>query len=105
MRTLGLYYYYVLGVSKDSELAKKWYIKAIENDNIQALADLGDVYHDEENFEKALDLFLKAAEKDNTRAIFMLGYLYQHGQGVNQDYQKAQEYYLKAKQKNHIDAH
>ena len=43
----------------------------------------------------------KAADQGSANAQYNLGEMYQHGQGVTQDYQKATEYYQKAADQGH----
>ena len=50
----------------------------------------------DENFEEAFKWYQKSAEQGLARGQNNLGYMYEHGQGVVQDYIKAVEWYQKS---------
>ena len=45
---------------------------------------------------KKLEWYKKSAALGNSEAMRIIGYLYEHGEGVPQDYKKAVEWYEKA---------
>jgi len=57
-----------------------------------------------QNFPEAVELFLQAANKANSEAMFYLGYLYDQGQGVAQDYERARDWYQKAVAAGNVEA-
>lgn len=54
------------------------------------------------DFESAIPYLVEAAERGNARAQYSLGYMYQNGEGVNKDNNKAKEYYRLAAKQGHI---
>lgn len=74
----------------------------------ERLLSRGKVCYDQKNFEKAFKLFKEAAEKGNAIALDSLGRMYEHGEGVTQDYAEAVKWYCKAANqgyavaKNHV---
>ncbi len=74
-----------LGLSQDSEQAKNWYGKAIENGNIPALNALGWMHEHGKGTPKdevkAVALFKKAADAQNADGLYNLGVQYWNGKG------------------------
>lgn len=56
------------------------------------------------DFEKSIPYLLEAANRGNARAQYSLGYMYQKGEGVNQDIDKAKEYYQLSAKQGHVKA-
>lgn len=48
------------------------------------------------DFESAYELLSAPVEAGNSQAMYLMGWLYQNARGVEQDYQKALEWYQKA---------
>lgn len=57
------------------------------------------------SFEQAAREWAPLAEKDDVAAQYHLGLLYEEGQGLNQDYDLARYWYLRAAQKGYVDAY
>uniref|UniRef100_A0AC34F1E1 Uncharacterized protein n=1 Tax=Panagrolaimus sp. ES5 TaxID=591445 RepID=A0AC34F1E1_9BILA len=96
------------GVKRDLVKAAKFYAKAAEKDNPDAMYNLGKMYNYGEgvkrDYEKSMFWLLKAA---NSKSLIMpgsgipeaqhaIGLKYAEGTGVEKDYQKAAEWYEKA---------
>lgn len=78
----------------DNERALKYYIKAAEGGNVNALYNLGSMYYNGEGVEedsvKAFEYFSRAATQNYVNAFFMLGCFYFEGtEPVVQDYAEA----------------
>ena len=84
--------------------ALKWYLKAAELGNADAMFGIGLLYEYghgvDQDDEKAMEWYLKAAELGNETAIYAIGDLYEYGNGVDQDIVKASEWKQKANDAN-----
>lgn len=73
------------------------YTSEIEDDNADAMNDLGALYYDgygcEVDYEKAVYYYTMAAEKGNHMAQENLGYCYYYGRVGAPDYEKAYHYF------------
>ena len=70
----------------------------------EAQKQLGNMYHDEKNYEQAVYWWRKAAEQGYGKAQNNLGNAYFNGWYVEQDYAKAIEWYRKAVENGSINA-
>ena len=110
--TLGRHFYHGWAVSKDLELANKYFRKVIElkqnhSDYVNSYNYLGIICEEEEDFASAVRYYKLCIEKDRDYypALFNLGLLYYYGHGVAQDYKIALSYFEKyAKLGNKEDA-
>lgn len=96
---LGYFYYYGHGVEKDDRKAIDYYKKALKHGFSPALLGLGIVYHQSlefKNYGKAYAYYKKAIKNDLCIAMNNLGVMYGKGEGVDQDFEKAREWYEKA---------
>lgn len=59
---------------------------------------------DEGRFFDAFTLYRGLAQKGNAEAQYQMGYAYYHGNGLNQDYEKAVEWFTEAANQGHIKA-
>ena len=97
---IGYMYEQGLGVSKNHDLAMKWYMKAANQGSGQACYNLAWNYRNVEyKYEEAMKWYLKADELGNDDAAFAIGYMYDEGLGVMKNYQEANKWYLKAANK------
>lgn len=80
--------------------AKIYFEKAIEEGDVDAYCELGNLYFNgcgiEQDYKKAFDLYRKGAKGGNIPSIANLGICYFWGLGVNADLQKAAYYSKKA---------
>jgi len=80
--------------------AFKWFRKAADNGNDDAMALVGWCYREgfgvPQDQEEAVRLFRKAAELGNGNAMLLVGWHYYEGLGVPQDKEEAVRWYLKA---------
>ncbi len=101
---LGYMYQYGYGVAQDYQKAMEWYrksdgqgISSHGQNNLAANIYREAVkYYGQKEYNKALPLFKQVAEFGNTDAQNFLGLMYQNGEGVIKDNQKAVEWYRKA---------
>lgn len=104
MNSLGLMYYNGEGVSEDEETAKKWFIRAAENNNINAINNLGWLYKQDEDYVQSVYWYQKSAQKGNEEGMFELGCAYDFGRGLNQNKNEAFRWYEKAAEQGHNQA-
>lgn len=90
------------GHVKDEAEAVKWYHKAAEADNKDALNSLGVCYCDgigvEQDFKMACECYRRAADLGNPMACYNLALRYIKGEGVPVDDNKAESLLIKAKE-------
>ena len=61
-----------------------------------SLYNSGEKFYNEKQYLQAFALYLKAARAGHTLAMNQVGWMYQRGEGITIDYQKAMEWYQKA---------
>ena len=86
---LGKLYFYGDGCTQDKSKAEELFEQYVTDGYYMKI--IGDLYSDEEEFEKAFEWYSKAVENDSTSAAFEIGKLYYQGQGCTQDKAKAEE--------------
>lgn len=99
MTTIGLYYEHGLGVTQDLDKARVWYEKASKSGDPGGkyrLALFYDNYLGPEWNDEILVLLEQSAGMGNSMAPLLLGDKYYDGDDVQQSFQKALEWYLKA---------
>lgn len=84
------------GIKRNRHLAWEWMEKAANQRLPIAQGKLGTWYHDECDYEKAVEWWRKAAEQDFAESQHNLGYAYRVGQGVPQDRMLGLEWTQKA---------
>lgn len=89
------------GYSHDLNEAEKWYLKAVDNNEDQALYWLAEIYKEQKQYPKAISYFEKSANCKNEYykylSLVTLGEIYENGtDGIMPDYEKAYNYYLSA---------
>jgi len=100
---------------QDYQLAAKWYEKAGEQGDFEALYNLGYMYHEGQgvtrDYRKARELFYKSAdlsrydrERRGTKPMDMLGTIYRDGKGVPKNLVEAYKWYLLAASQGHPTA-
>jgi TPR repeat protein len=100
MLNIGYLYQNGNGVEVNNVEAAKWFLKACEKNRSQACVELAALYHNNnnpgivQNFSEAMKYYLKAGK--NAQAYLELGWMYERGQSVNEDKNKAIFYYKKA---------
>jgi hypothetical protein len=88
--------------------AMKWFNKAAERGDTNALNWLGNMYQDGKgvsvNYEEALRLYTKAAARGNASAMNNLGTMYNRGQGVDVNFKEAMKWFNKAAERGDTNA-
>ncbi|TPX40511.1 hypothetical protein SeMB42_g05968 [Synchytrium endobioticum] len=79
MNSLGVAYEEGCGVAKDLGLAKEWYLRASEGGSASAMANLGNMYLTEKNYEQAFRVFQLAWSMGCVEGAYGLGQMYQQG--------------------------
>jgi len=97
LNIIGLYYQYI---KKNYELTKKYYLLAIEKENVDATYNLGRYYECFENHELMKVYYLLAIEKNHVGAMNKLGLYYQK----IQNYELMKKYYLMAIEQENVYA-
>lgn len=97
-----------LSTEKHQE-AMEWYDLAVENNDIDAIMDLGLMYfygyNVQEDFEKSFAYFTKSILSDNAKALFYAGLLYDQGYiGEDSNIEKALPFMLKASELGYAEA-
>ena len=87
---IGNYYYHI---QKDIHEAKIYYLKASELGASSAMANLGSIYKDEENYEQMKKFFMMAIFKGNSNAMYNLATYYHY---IEKDYMLMEKYYQMA---------
>jgi tetratricopeptide (TPR) repeat protein len=72
-------------------IATKLFTKAAEMGSCMAMRNLGHIYRNQKDYEKALYWYGKAIEQNDSPAMYALAFLYRDGEGVQTDYNKAEE--------------
>ena len=97
------------GVSKNDELAVKWYRKAADQGNAVAQSRLGIMYRIGQGVnrdkEESVRWYHKAAKQGNSQAMFNLGVSYYNGDGVPSDPNIAYAWFLLAQEAGNPAAH
>lgn len=99
------------GVTKDTEKALYWFLRAAEAGNSTAMYHLAGRYdflggsrNSGEDYTKAVKWYTKAAEAGRSDAMNRLGWMYLVGQGVGKDCEKATEWFHKSAEAWNISA-
>ncbi len=97
MVEIGRLYRFGEGVEKNPDTAIHWFEKAVnEKDAPMGKVNLGELYLEQGETEKALKIFQQAADQGSANALAELYLVYWDGHGVPIDHKKAMEYLIKA---------
>ena len=93
LNNLAGYYFEKENLNKqDLEEAEKWYKRAAKKGSVDAMANLGAIYHMFEEYELAEEMYIRAINHGNKKSMYNLGVLYED----RALYTKAKEWYKKA---------
>jgi TPR repeat protein/formylglycine-generating enzyme required for sulfatase activity len=93
---LGKAYLYGEGTEKNYKSAIEWLTKSVKlRENGDNCFSLGHAYYLDDQDEKAFQWFTKASEQGNLEAYSFLGHMYDYGNHVQQNWNKAFQYYTK----------
>lgn len=94
---LGVAYLHGLGVTRDIQTAKAWFIKASDRGSVDAKVSLGSIYSQglagQKDEAEARAVLKQAVEMGSAPAAYNLGLLYEHGKGGIANYGEAAKYY------------
>jgi uncharacterized protein len=93
---MGWFYLNGVGVEKNLMKAHKWYTLSARQGDVSAMFSLGQMAYDTRDTAEALTWFLRAEKKGHKRSTFWIGKIYWHGRGIEQDKDKAMQYFQKA---------
>lgn len=96
MHDLALCYLNGYGCRVDTAAAIFWLEKAADEEKIESINELGDVYEAQGDFKNAVLYYEKAVAMGSLEGYCNLGYCYEQGQGVVLNSQKAYELYMYA---------
>ena len=100
---LGCMYRWGYGVTRNEDIAIRWYKLAAEQGHEKAIACLDAMYFDEEAPE-AFDWVKKRAQEGDAYSQYRLGKFYMEGTVVEQDYDEAKKWLDKAAQQDNVQA-
>lgn len=92
---MGLLYEYGLGVQKNDNMAKEYYLKGANLKDNNAAWKYGLCLKEENEYADAFKYFLQAANNGQASAMFELAYLYEVGYGTYQNKELAIKWYNK----------
>lgn len=93
---IGKMYLDGIGVDKDLNKAKQHLTQLAEAGNAEAQYLMGQIYFNHKKYQTAAYWLNKAIAANNPSAYTTLGYMYHYGYGVDQDSNKAHDYYESA---------
>lgn len=83
-------------VKSDAKLAEKYWLEGASLGSHECLCNIGYLYEEKKEYEKAFYYHSKASEQGNANSHNQLGLLYQNGWGVEQNIEKAIVHFLEA---------
>ena len=98
---LGAMYAQGLGVQQNNQKAIEWLTKAAEQGNMDAVFNLGVIYTKQRDYKKAYELYSAIAFQGHANAQNMLGEMFFNGDWVDQDFEQAAAWFLKAAEQGH----
>ena len=98
--SLGNLYYYGQGTEEDTAKAQELFEAVIAEDCVEGYLGRGEIAITDEDYDTALEYFNRVLEGEEqiyiSTAMYYIAYMYQNGQGAEQDYAKAMEWFEKA---------
>jgi TPR repeat protein len=92
-------YFHVINININ--LAKKYYLMAIDKNNNDSIESLGILFKSEKDYESMKKYYLMAIEKGNDKAMYYLGSYYKN---VEKDFGLMKKYYQMAIEKGNYNA-
>lgn len=96
------------GYEKDIQQAIEWFNRSANNQNINAMLDLADIYEQgigtEKNNQSAFKYYFTAARLGDKQGLYKVGKFYYYGTGVDKDNDKALVYLNQSAQKDYQPA-
>ena len=112
---VGWMYWKGNGVDKNVELAEKYFLKAAEDNDSEAISYLetlkvnkqfsrAERFYEDEDFPSAFREYKSLADSGHSSCHTMVGWMYRSGTGTDKDLDLAKEYFLKAVEGNDAEA-
>lgn len=102
---LGYLYFNGLGVAKNIQLAKKYWISSANAGVVNAQVALGNMYYTgdgvEQNYKEAYKWYSKAADKGELNSQYAMAFMLENGFGVEKNMTEALRLYKSAAEKGH----
>ena len=94
------------GVTNNYAEAAKWFRRAAEQTNADALVGLGELYEAGQgvpkDLQEAVKLYRQAAEQGNADGQYTLAFMYESGRGLRQSHVEAAKWYQKAAEQGQV---
>jgi len=101
---LGYDFHSGTGVKKDDAKAMEYYLKGAKLGNVTCQFNIANNYSNRHQYKEAVKWYQKAADQGDSDALNNLGIMYENGQGVEKDRQKAYDLYKKAAEEGNVYA-
>lgn len=106
--SLGFLYYYGQGIEEDKEKAEGIFQTVVDKGCVEGYLGLADIAYDAGDYSKEFECYNKVLEGTEqvyiASAMYSLGIAYEYGEGVEQDNNKALEWYEKSADLGYADA-
>lgn len=93
---IGMQYLNGRGIKKDLQKGIVNLNKSCNFKNTQACTELGNIYHEAQEFTKASEFYGRACKMNDAESCLILGFLYAQGKGVEQNPSIAKDFFGKA---------
>lgn len=104
-KIVGDFYYYGRnGLVRNVSLARSWYTKAVNQNDIEALYQLGVTYEDEKDFFQAMMWYAEPVKQGYAPALHRLGVIYENGLCFAADIARALGLYKQAAEQGCLEA-
>jgi uncharacterized protein len=98
---VGWMYHAGQGVKRDLAEARRWYQKAADGNSMGQFY-LGTLFRSEHQYQAAVEWLEKSASQGYPPALYRLGRMYDTGEGVPADYERAYSYFERAAKMGHL---
>jgi len=102
--TLGYDYVMGIGLKENKAMAMKYFKRGANLGDAVCQYNMATYYYNKQKFKEAAKWYKKSADQDYPDALNLLGSMYENGQGVEKDRQKAYDLYKKAADKGNVYA-
>ncbi|EFC35541.1 predicted protein [Naegleria gruberi] len=102
---LAYCYYQGFGTEKNIDLGLELFLKAAENGHIAAQYNIGMIYLEKQDYQKAFEWFKQCEVHNDPNSLFQYALFYYNGSHiVEKDYTKAFELFLRSAEQGHAQA-
>jgi len=103
-RFLGWIYYTGKGHPVDFDMSAKWFRKAIQSDDAEAMYGLAGLHYSKKEYEQALSWYDKSATGGYVPGMFRAGLMFLHGLGMQKNISLAYEKFYEAAKEGNLPA-